>query len=103
MEDAVLRTVLAKSFSSSITLLRHTLIAMGHGAAVDRNDLMQQVRKHLNVDVHPLESVLALRHSADPSGSAGSTYGKYMETLEKVCDQLDQWLPKKDWQRVGSN
>jgi predicted nucleotidyltransferase len=101
-EDTVLRTVLAKSFSSVVTLLRHTLIAMDHEAPTDRHDLLQKVHKHLGVNVHGLQAVLELRTATNPTGSLGSTYGSYLETLEKVCDQLDQWLPKKEWQRVGT-
>src|SRR5258706_140857 len=30
-------------------------------------------------------------------------YGAYLETMEKVCGQLDHVLPKKEWQRVGES
>ena len=98
-DDATLRKVLAKSFSSVVTLLRHTLIAMDQDAPVDRQDLLQKVHKYLGVNGHAMHSVLALR-TAEPRGSVGSIYGAYLEALEKVCDQLDHALPKKEWQRV---
>jgi predicted nucleotidyltransferase len=100
-EDGSLRTVLAKSLSSVVTLLRHTLIAMDHDAPVDRHDLVNQVHKHLGVNVHALQAVLELRKSTDAKGNMGSLYGSYLEVLEHVCDQLDHVLPKKEWQRVG--
>jgi predicted nucleotidyltransferase len=99
-EHAALRTVLAKSFSSVTTLLRHTLIAMEHEPAADRKELLQQVKKLLHVDITPLQAVMELRGAGNPLGSISSIYGKYLETLEKVTEQLDQWLPKKEWQRV---
>jgi hypothetical protein len=99
-EEAGLRMVLAKSFSSVVTLLRHTLIAMDHEAASDRRDLIEQVRKELGVDVHALQKVQELRGAGSPRGNLGTLYAKYLETLGKVCDQLDQYLPKKEWQRV---
>ena len=102
-DDAVLRTVLAKSFSSVVTLLRHALIAMEHDAPVDRRDLVAQVHRHLGMDVHALQAVLELRSPGHAKGSIGATYGKYLETLEKVCSQLDHWMPKKDWQRVAGD
>ena len=98
-EEAALRTVLAKSFSSIATLLRHTLIAMGHEPAADRKGLLLQVKKLLHTDVAPFQSVMELRGGGNPSGSVSSIYGKYLEALEKVTDQLDHWLPKKEWQR----
>lgn len=101
-EEAGLNTVLAKSFSSVVTLLRHTLIAMDHEPASNRHDLLEQVRKHLSIDVSSLRAVMDLRNTGNPLGSVGSIYGKYLEALEKVCDQLDQTLPKKEWQRVGA-
>jgi predicted nucleotidyltransferase len=100
-EEASLRTVLAKSFSSVVTLLRHTLIAMDHDAPIDRRDLLNQVRKHLGVNVHALQAVLELRATASAKGNVGSLYGNYLEALEHICDQLDRFLPKKEWQRVG--
>ena len=101
-DEAALRTVLAKSFSSAVTLLRHTLIAMEHEAAVDRHDLLQQVHKHLGVNAHPLQAVLELRSNPKAKGGMVLLYGHYLQALEKVCDQLDHWLPKKEWQRVGA-
>ena len=101
-EDA-LRAVLAKSFSSTVTLLRHTLIATEHEAAADRRDLLRQVHKHLGVNVHALQAVLELRATAGTKGRVGSLFGHYLETLENICNQLDLWLPKKEWQRVGES
>jgi predicted nucleotidyltransferase len=101
-EEASLRTVLAKSLSSVVTLLRHTLIAMDHDAAIDRHDLLNQVHRHLGVNVHALQTVLELRKTASAKGNAGSLYGNYLEVLEHICDQLDRVLPKKEWQRVGA-
>ena len=101
-EEASLRTVLAKSLSSVVTLLRHTLIAMDHDAAIDRHDLLNQVHRHLGVNVHALQAVLELRKTASAKGNVGSLYGNYLEVLEHICDQLDRVLPKKEWQRVGA-
>jgi predicted nucleotidyltransferase len=100
-EEASLHTVLAKSFSSVVTLLRHTLIAMDHDAPIDRHDVLNQVHKHMGVNVHALQAVLELRKTANMKGSVGSLYGNYLEVVEHICDQLDRVLPKKEWQRVG--
>jgi len=103
-DHTALRAALAKSLSSVVTLLRHTLLAMEQEAAIDRRDLLQQVRKHLGVDVHAFQTVLELRKSGGTShGNIVPIYGTYLETLEKICDQLDHWLPKKEWQRVGAS
>ncbi len=99
-DEAALRTVMAKSFSSVITLLRHTLIAMDHDPAADRHELLKQVHQHTGVNVHSLQAVHDLRTAADPRGGIGMLYGNYSEVLEKVCNQLDHVLPKKEWQRV---
>lgn len=101
-EEASLRTVLAKSLSSVVTLLRHTLIAMDHDAPIDRHDLLHQVHKHLGVNVHALQAVLELRKTASAKGNLGSLYGNYLEVLEHICVQLDRALPKNEWQRVGA-
>ncbi len=99
-EQTALRTVLAKSFSSVATLLRHTLIAMEHEPAADRRELLHQVKKLLQVDTTGLQAVMELRGAGDPLGSVSSIYGKYLEALETITVQLDQWLPKREWQRV---
>ncbi len=100
-EEASLRTVLAKSVSSVVTLLRHTLIAMDHDAPIDRHDVLNQIHKHMGVNVHALQAVLELRKTSNAKGNAGSLYGNYLELLEHICDQLDRVLPKQEWQRVG--
>jgi hypothetical protein len=100
-EEASLRTVLAKSVSSVVTLLRHTLIAMDHDAPIDRHDVLNQIHKHMGVNVHALQAVLELRTTSNAKGNAGALYGNYLELLEHICDQLDRVLPKQEWQRVG--
>lgn len=102
-DETALHTALAKSFSSAVTLLRHTLIAMEHEPAVDRHDLLQQVHKHLGVNAHPLQAVLELRTGSKARGGIGPLYGHYLEALQSVCEQLDRWLPKKEWQRVRAS
>lgn len=99
-DEASMRTVLAKSISSVITLLRHTLIAMDFEAPVDRHDLLREVQKRTGLNVHALQAVLALRSSGAARANIAATYGHYLEILEHVCDKLDHVLPKKEWQRV---
>lgn len=102
-EEAGLRTVLAKSVSSVVTLLRHTLIAMDHDAPIDRHEVLNQIHKHMGVNVHALQTVLELRKTSNAKGNVGSLYGGYLEALEHICDQLDRVLPKQEWQRVGKS
>jgi hypothetical protein len=95
-----LAAVLAKSFSSATTLLRHTLIALQEQVPSASQDLFTRIAKLTGADVAVFEAMLHLRESGKAPGEMVPLYGAYLTTLEKVTVALDHHLPKRHWQRT---
>ncbi len=95
-----LYAVLAKSFSSALTLLRHTLIAFGEQPPATTRDLFVRLAALTGVNAAGFEVVLSLRNSKGPESNVAPLYGTYLTALEKVIAALDHHLPKQQWQRA---
>ncbi len=98
-----LYAVLAKSSSSALTLLRHTLIAFGEQPPATTRDLFARLSALTGANAAGFEAVLSLRDSKGPGSEVAPLYGTYLTTLEKVITALDHHLPKHHWQRVNRN
>src|SRR6266481_1635645 len=97
-----LGAVLAKSFSSVLTLLRHTLIAFQEQPPSAIKDVFARVAALTATSAPAFEAVQRLREakSLDPD-TVLPVYDAYLAALEKVIAALDHHLPKHQWQRAG--
>lgn len=97
-----LGAVLAKSFSSALTLLRHTLIAFQEQPPGAIKDVFVRVAALTATSAPAFEAVQRLREakSLDPD-TVLPVYDAYLAALEKVIAALDHHLPKHQWQRAG--
>lgn len=95
-----LSAALAKSSSSALTLLRHTLIAHGEQPPSSPGDLCARIAGSTGASAAALETVLRLRDSQAPESNIVPVYGAYLTSLEKVIAALDRHLPKQQWQRA---
>jgi predicted nucleotidyltransferase len=99
-----LGTVLAKSFSSTLTLLRHTLIAFQEQPPTAPNDLSARIAATTGANASAFEAVRRLREAKSFDKDAVlRTYDSYLAALEKVIAALDHHLPKHQWQRGAKN
>jgi predicted nucleotidyltransferase len=98
-----LYAVLAKSSSSTRSLLRHTLIAFGEQPPATTGDLLARLAARTGANATGLEAVLSLRDSKGRDGDAAPLYGRYLTALESVIAALDQHLPKHHWQRANTS
>lgn len=111
-----LRAVLAKSFTSVVTLIRHALLAAGHDVAHDKAHVVNKASEVFGIEAQPLHAVLALRnenhqpaelHSTAPkAGAAGAPelrelYHAYMTAIQKVAHELDVQSPKRKLQKLS--
>jgi predicted nucleotidyltransferase len=97
-----LGAVLAKSFSSSITLLRHTLIAFQEQPPSAAKDIFVRVATLTGTNTSAFEAVQRLRETKSlDTQNVMSVYDAYLVALEKVIAALDHHLPKHQWQRAG--
>ncbi|HEY8714070.1 MAG TPA: nucleotidyltransferase domain-containing protein [Candidatus Acidoferrum sp.] len=95
-----LTSILRKSFSSVLTLLRHVIIAFGEQPPTASRDIIVRAAELTRADAAPFENVLHLREHGDARSDLPRTYGAYLAALEVVILALDQHLPKKEWQRI---
>lgn len=97
-----LGAVLAKSFSSALTLLRHTLIAFQEQPPNAAAEVFARVAAATGASAAAFEKVQRLREAKSFDREAVlPVYDDYLAALEKVIVGLDHQLPKRQWQRVG--
>jgi predicted nucleotidyltransferase len=97
-----LGAVLAKSFSSALTLLRHTLIAFQEQPPSAIKDVFARVAALTATTASAFEAVQRLRETKSLDADVVMpVYDAYLSALEKVIAALDHHLPKHQWQRAG--
>ena len=94
--------ILADSYASVLTLLRHTLIAMGEEPADAPRDVFSRLAAIAGVDALAFEPGLVLRETGKLQRDVNAEYGDYLAALEKVIRVLDKHLPKREWKRGGA-
>jgi predicted nucleotidyltransferase len=95
-----LRTVLAKSITSVLTLFRHALIAAGKDAAHEKAQVMQQAGEVFGIEVSPLRAILDMRHAGSKPENVLELYHAYMSAIQKVAHELDARAPKRHVQKM---
>jgi predicted nucleotidyltransferase len=99
-----LGAVLAKSFSSTLTLLRHTLIAFQEQPPNASDEIFNRIAALTGASAPALESVRKLREAKSLNkDEVLPMYDAYLGALEKVTAALDHHLPKHQWQRTAKN
>ena len=94
--------ILAKSFSSTLTLLRHTLIAFQERPPSAANELFARIAALTGASASAFESVGRLRGAKSLDKDAVfPAYDDYLAALEKVVTALEHHLPKGQWQRLA--
>jgi predicted nucleotidyltransferase len=97
-----LGAVLAKSISSTLTLLRHTLIAFKGEPPAEAREVFTRVATLTTANASAFENVWRLREAKGLDRDALlSVYDAYLAALEKVIAALGHHLPKRQWQRAG--
>src|SRR6267154_6709467 len=92
--------VLAKSFSSAVTLLRHTLISFREQPPEAANELFARIAALTGASAPAFEAVGRLREAKSLDKDAVlPAYDGYLAALEKLIMALDHHLPKRQWRR----
>jgi hypothetical protein len=97
-----LGAVLAKSISSTLTLLRHALIALKEQPPGEASEIFARVGSLTAANASAFENVWRLREAKSLDKDAVlPVYDAYLAALEKMIAALDHHLPKRQWQRAG--
>jgi predicted nucleotidyltransferase len=95
-----LHAILAKSYSSTKTLVRHALIAAHAVVPNAETEFWAKAAQVFEADTTPLRAARELRDAGAAAPNVASAYGAYMGALGKIAEKLDRLLPKSEWQRI---
>jgi hypothetical protein len=96
-----LGAVLAKSFSSTLTLLRHVLIAFEQQPSDSQSELFGRIAALTGASASAFEAVWKLREAKSLNREVvPPVYDGYLASLEKVIAALNHHLPKRQWHRA---
>ncbi len=96
-----LRAAAAKSASSALALLRHTLIAFDEKPPAAAHEVFARVTSLTGADAGAFSAAFRLRDPHAPAEDIVRTYGEYVNALTVVISALDKIVPKREWQRAG--
>jgi predicted nucleotidyltransferase len=96
-----LRTVLAKSITSVLTLFRHALIVIEQDAPSDKAQVLQKAGAVFGIEGTALRAILDLRNHGRQPGDVRELYHAYMIAIQKVAHELDVQAPKRQVQKLS--
>ncbi|HTQ59433.1 MAG TPA: nucleotidyltransferase domain-containing protein [Candidatus Solibacter sp.] len=100
-KESELRLAAAKSSSSALALLRHTLIAFEEKPPAAAPEVFARIAVLTGADADALGAAFHLRDSHAPANDIVRAYGEYLNALSVVISALDKQVPKHEWQRTG--
>jgi hypothetical protein len=95
---------MVKSISSVKTLLRHVLMVFEGDTPRGAKEIFERISKATGADAKAFEHIVELRDKGASHGAHenfAQDYGAYLRALEQVTEALDQFAPKREWQRVA--
>jgi hypothetical protein len=100
-KESDLRAAEAKSSSSALALLRHTLIAFEEVPPASAQEVFARIAALTGADSEAFAAVYKLRDRHAPAGEIVRTYGQYLNALSVVISAIDKQVPKQEWHRAG--
>jgi predicted nucleotidyltransferase len=100
-EENDLRTAAAKSSSSVLALLRHTLIAFDEEPPATAQEVFARIAALTGADAEAFTAAFQLRDRHAHTDDIVRAYGQYLNALAGVVSALDKRVPKQEWQRAG--
>jgi predicted nucleotidyltransferase len=100
-KESELRTAEAKSSSSVLALLRHTLIAFDEEPPATAQEVFARIAALTGADAEAFTAAFKLRDRHAHVDDIVRTYGQYLNALTVVVSALDKRVPKQEWHRTG--
>ena len=81
-----------ESFSSFLTLFRHSLIAMGEEPEPGKRAMLQQLQRKTNLDSRPFLELLTIREGGLKADAldAATVFPTYLKAIEQVISAVDR-------------
>jgi hypothetical protein len=96
-----LRAAAAKSSSSVLALLRHTLIAFDEEPPATAQEVFARIAALTGADAEAIMAAFKLRDRHAHVDDLVRAYGQYLNALTVVVSALDKRVPKREWHRAG--
>jgi predicted nucleotidyltransferase len=96
-----LRAAAAKSSSSVLALLRHTLIAFDEEPPATAPEVFARIAALTGADAEAFAAAFKLRGRHAHVDDIVRAYGQYLNALTVVVSALDKRVPKQEWHRAG--
>jgi predicted nucleotidyltransferase len=93
--------ILKRSDSTSLVLLRHTLLDFGEEPPAEHSKLFERIAALTGADAGSFQDVHDFREGRKLEKDVFHIYDGYIRALEKVIIAMDGLVPKKEWQRVA--
>jgi len=100
-KESELRAAAAKSSSSVLALLRHTLIAFEEDPPAGANGVFARIAALTGAGADAFAAAFKLRDRHAHCDDILPTYEKYLNALTVVISALDKTVPKREWRRGG--
>jgi hypothetical protein len=94
-------TILKKTASGAMTLLRHTLLAFGEEPPAEAPELFARIAVATGADAGAFQAAYGFHEGEGLSEDSFTVYDRYIHALEKVVIAMDRLVPKKEWKRVA--
>jgi hypothetical protein len=94
-------TILKKTSSGAMTLLRHTLLAFGEEPPAEPSVLFERIAAVTGAEAGAFQTAYDYHEGQELTEDAFVVYDHYIHALEKVVIAMDRLVPKKEWKRVA--
>jgi len=100
-KESELRAAEAKSSSSVLALLRHSLIAFEEEPPATAEEVFARIAVLTRADAEAFSAAYKLRDRHVHVDDMARFYGQYLNALSVVISALDKIAPKHEWYRAG--
>ncbi|MGB7437668.1 MAG: nucleotidyltransferase domain-containing protein [Candidatus Acidiferrum sp.] len=94
-------TILKKTASGTLTLLRHTLLAFGEEPPAEPSAIFEHIAAATEADAGVFQAAYDFHEGRGLPEDSFVVYDRYIHALEKVVNAMDRLVPKKEWKRVA--
>ncbi|HTZ47479.1 MAG TPA: nucleotidyltransferase domain-containing protein [Verrucomicrobiae bacterium] len=93
-------TILKRTASGVLTLLRHTLLAFGEEPPAEPSAIFERIGAVTGAEAGAFQAAYDFHEGQGLADDSFVVYDHYIHALEKVVIAMDRLIPKTEWKRV---